>query len=140
MQVNLPPRYFSSLKSKWISILKDLLQEYIVSEIRQIYANSYYDDYLLNDEAGQNFIIDQMIYNNHEVNIDGNEMFVSNNNRDLIDEDEIKDYVESNTELKKYLKKILIKFYYKSIDINQISRIIWKEIESKYKEEFKDSK
>jgi hypothetical protein len=70
----------------------------------------------------KSFIIDQMVFNNHEILKNGEEILVSHNDENIINEQDIKDYIDSKPELEKYLKQLMWKFYYDNVDINEIYR------------------
>jgi len=111
-----------SLPSSMISEIKKEVIDYILDEIglaehilRYYFESSVYDIF-------RPFIIDQMIFNNHEVLKNGEEILVSHNNENIIDEQDIKDYIDSKPELEKYLKQLIWKFYYDNVDINEMYR------------------
>ena len=68
----------------------------------------------------KSFIVDQMIFNHHEIFKNGEEILVSHKNGEMITEKDIDNYIETNPKLKRYLKQLLVKFYYENIDFEEI--------------------
>ena len=117
IQINrpLPP-----LSSDISSEVKKQVIDYIIDQMNN--RGSVLDYYLDSSiyDTFKSFIIDQMIFNNYEVFKDGEEILVSYNNENIIDEQDVIDYVENNSELEKYLEQLLMTFYYENVDINGV--------------------
>jgi len=71
----------------------------------------------------RSFIIDQMIFSNYEIYSKGQEILVSHNNTTLVSDKDIKEYVENNKKLIKYLKILLMKYIYQTAQQN-VDRIV----------------
>ena len=117
-EINIKPSG-TSLSSEIINKIKTEVAEYLAYEVSHINnrtAVSYYLDSNIYDTL-YSFVVDQMIFTNHEVFKNGEETLVSHNNVDIIEEEDILDYIESNLELQSYLKQLLITFYSENVDI-----------------------
>lgn len=114
-----------SVKSKEnITIIREYLGELVYDEIKKMYNSSYLLDFYFTDpdtyDVLRNFIIDQMIFSNYEIYRNKEEILVSHNNRNLINKNHIKDYINENKNIQKYLKKLIIKFCYENINEREI--------------------
>jgi len=119
-----------SLSPEIVNSIKTIVVEFIVEQLK-FAANSYLkrtanivDYYLQSDvlDVFTSFITDQMIFNNYEVFKNGKEILVSHNNRNMIDEEDIRDYIESNPELQSYLRQLLYTFYQKNVDVGCLTK------------------
>jgi hypothetical protein len=119
-----------SLSPEIVNSIKTIVVEFIVEQLK-FAANSYLkrtanivDYYLQPDvlDVFTSFITDQMIFNNYEVFKNGNEILVSHNNRNMINEEDIRDYIESNPELQSYLRQLLYTFYQKNVDVGCLTK------------------
>jgi hypothetical protein len=120
MRVNKPKSLTYGISPEIISKIKD----YVVLRVIDTFESDGIDlDYLIEQyDVLKSFIIDQMIFNNHEIFKDGEEILLSYNNEDLIDEENIKEYLEINPNLKNYLYKLITKFYEENVDIDCLFR------------------
>jgi hypothetical protein len=110
----------NTIKDKVISYIKGLMTEF----------GQTYLDYLLdevdvpNGDSNYNivasFIIEQMIANNYELYYNGEEILLTNSNSNLVTREDIENYLEENTRLKKYLEKLTWGYYFDEIDINSL--------------------
>jgi len=119
-----------SLSPEIVNSIKTIVVEFIVEQLK-FAANSYLkrtanivDYYLQPDvlDVFTSFITDQMIFNNYEVFKNGKEILVSHNNRNMINEEDIRDYIESNPELQSYLRQLLYTFYQKNVDVGCLTK------------------
>ena len=120
IKVTPPDSFFSS------STIKDYIIPYITEEISDIYEIDIFS-FLSSTEIETilyPFIIDQMIFNNHELLINGEEVLVSYNNQNLVTDKDIEDYIDTNPEISKYLIKLVINFYYENIDFNKLFELV----------------
>jgi hypothetical protein len=104
-----------------INIIKDGIISYIKEEVRFFENYNFIDNYFDNSDVQnlfKSFIFDQMVFSHYSIARNGKEVLVSyNTNIDNITEEEIKEYIDSNATLKKYLKDLLYKFYFEHIDV-----------------------
>jgi hypothetical protein len=119
-----------SLSPEIVNSIKTIVVEFIVEQLK-FAANSYLkrtanivDYYFQPDvlDVFTSFITDQMIFNNYEVFKNGKEILVSHNNRNMINEEDIRDYIESNPELQSYLRQLLYTFYQKNVDVGCLTK------------------
>jgi hypothetical protein len=119
-----------SLSPEIVNSIKTIVVEFIVEQLK-FAANSYLkrtanivDYYFQPDvlDVFTSFITDQMIFNNYEVFKNGKEILVSHSNRNMINEEDIRDYIESNPELQSYLRQLLYTFYQKNVDIGCLTK------------------
>jgi len=128
IKVNTP--HVSSLSPEMINIIKDGIISYIKEEIRFFgeFSKDYnfIDNYFNNSDVQdlfKSFIFDQMVFSHYSIVRNGKEVLVSHNtNIDNITEEEIKEYIDSNATLKKYLKDLLYKFYFEHVDVPCITK------------------
>jgi hypothetical protein len=127
-----------SLPSFMIEIINDTIVNNIKGMLQR--EDSKYIDNFHQDgpvfELLSNFIIDQMILNNHEILKGKEEILVSNKTRNLVDENDIRDYLEENDNLNKYLERIIWTFYFNTVDIATVKREITNDIKEKYYDGF----
>jgi hypothetical protein len=122
------PKISSPLSEETKNIIKDRVVKYIKATIGDYNNLVLYD--LLDDtyisEGDSNydivasFIIKQMIANNYELYYDGEEILLTNSNSNLVTREDIENYLEENTTLKKYLEKITWEYYFDEINIDNI--------------------
>lgn len=103
------------VKDYIINYIKDNIL--IDSEIGDI-LDIYFDREIY--DITHNFISEQMIHNNYELYKNNDEILVSYNNRDIVDEDDIRNYIDEHPNLEKYLKKLIFNFYWSQIDISEL--------------------
>jgi len=119
-----------SLSPEIINKIRNLVVEFIADELK-FAANGYLKktsnivDYYFQPDVQDvftSFITDQMIFNNYEVFKNGKEILVSHNNRNMINEEDIRDYIESNPELQSYLRQLLYTFYQENVDVDCLTK------------------
>lgn len=103
------------VKDYIINYIKDNML--IDSEIGDI-LDIYFDREIY--DITHNFISEQMIHNNYELYKNNDEILVSYNNRDIVDEDDIRNYIDEHPNLEKYLKKLIFNFHWSQIDIYEL--------------------
>ena len=126
--------YTNEINKQVINILKNE----IITGFKDITDLTYYYFDFQSINIFKQFIIDQMIFNNYEVFKNGQEILVSYNNKNIINEKDIIDYINENHNLKKYLKQLLVKFYYENVEVNEIINAAIKQA-IKDKKDFKDA-
>jgi hypothetical protein len=124
IRVNAP--HVSSLSPEMINIIKDGIISYIKEEVRFSENYNFIDNYFDNSDVQdlfKSFIFDQMVFSHYSIARNGKEVLVSHNtNIDNITEEEIREYIDSNATLKKYLKDLLYKFYFEHVDISCLTK------------------
>ena len=117
-----------SLSRETLNIIKDKVISYVKDIIHDDY--SFFLNYLFDEvdvpggDSNYNvvasFIIDQMIANDYELYYNGEEILLNNSNSNLVTREDIENYLEENTRLKKYLEKITWEYYFDEININSL--------------------
>lgn len=117
----------SKLDSDNLNKLKDLISIEMKDIIEEdIHSLKYY--ILENDENFQQFVINDMIYNNFHFLYKNQEILLSHSNQHLLKESTILNYFKDNTELQNFLFKIILEYFFDDIDISKI----YKDIKDKY--------
>jgi hypothetical protein len=123
-EIKIQPIGAATLSPDILAAIKDDVISYITDELNGTIYNLldyYFDSYVI--DTFESFIIDQMIFNNHSITRNGKEILMSHNtNRDLITEEDIREYIDGNPSLQKYLKDIIYKFYIKHVDVECLTK------------------
>jgi len=104
--------------------IRDIVETSIIDYIINL-AKDWKDSvipYLIGLDVVQEFIKDQMIFSNQEIQVNGKEILLSPNNRNLIKMEDITEYLEQTPNLKRFLEKTLWSFYFDTIgsDFNKM--------------------
>ena len=103
---------------------RDIVETSIINYIIDLAEEWKYNviPYLVELDIVQEFIKDQMIFSNQEIQVNGKEILLSPNNRNFIKIKDIIEYLEQTPNLKKFLEKIFWSFYFDTIgsDFNKI--------------------
>jgi hypothetical protein len=106
------PKSYDSFDISIIDKIKNVLDKKIKEEIQSLSEDIDYIIFYYFENAIRYIVIEHMISNSYEITLDDNEFFVSYNNEELVDDDEIFDYIKNNFELYDFLKNSILKFYY----------------------------
>ena len=108
------------IKDRVISYIKEIIQEDGHTFLYYLLDEVYISDGDSNYDIVASFIIEQMIANDYELYHNGEEILLTNSNSNLVTREDIENYLEENTKLKKYLEKLTWEYYFNEIDINDL--------------------
>jgi hypothetical protein len=108
------------IKDRVIKYIKEIIQDYNNSVLYDLLDDTYISEGDSNYDIVSSFIIEQMIANNYELYHNGEEILLTNSNSNLVTKEDIENYLEENTRLKKYLEKISWKYYFDEINIDDL--------------------
>jgi hypothetical protein len=125
-----PPSIPNEIKEQ----IKNRIISFITDEIADQFQPEQIVQYFLENapDIFEPFIIDQMIFNNYEVFKNGEEILLSYNNQNIIDEQDIIDYINTKPDLQEYLSKILKEFYLENVEVDTIYKNVLKLAQESY--------
>jgi hypothetical protein len=130
IKINAPTDVSSFLTSDLSDQVKDVIVSYVV-ELAKDYNDAI--EYLLQIDVVEEFIKDQMIFSNQEIERNGREILLSPNNRNIIKLSDIKNYLENTPNLKNFLEKIFWDFYFDKVNFSGIYGFCIDRIKNWYK-------
>jgi hypothetical protein len=130
IKVNTPTDVSSFLTSDLLDQVKDIIISYIVDLAKY---ESDIIEYLLQIDIVEEFLKDQMIFSNQEIERNGREILLSPNNRNIIKLSDIKDYIENTPNLKNFLEKTFGDFYFDKVNFSGIYSFCIDQIKNWYK-------
>ena len=77
------------------------------------------------------FIREHMVVNHYEFEKDGKEIIASPLNVSTISDEDVLDYLNDNTELKRYINKVIWKAYFETVDIGDVRNKVFNYIKTK---------
>jgi hypothetical protein len=117
--------------------IKDEIIEYIIDLIN---TNDYYSSYIIyellseaNNSVLPQFIKDQMVFNNHEILRNGEEILLTFNNQNIVKTQDMIDYIDERPDLKNYLETLIWEFYFEYINFQYIYSECMKKATKEYK-------
>ena len=109
------PKSYDYFDISIIDNIKNVLDKKIKEEIQSLSEDIDSIIFYHFGNAMRYIVIEHMIANSYEITLDGNEFFVSYNNEELVDDDEIFNYIKNNFELYDFLKNTILKFHYEEM-------------------------
>lgn len=121
-----------SIPTAFINQVKDAINRHIVKLAKE-YEGEPSVEFVKDEKYGTHdaiidFIKEHMVVNHYEFEKDGKEIIASPLNVSTISDEDVLDYLESNTDLKRYLNKVIWKAYFETIDIDKIRNKVFKYI------------
>ena len=107
--------------------VKDAINRHILSNVKE-YTDENGNpvvEFIKDEKYGTHdaiidFIKEHMVVNHYEFEKDGKEIIASPLNVSTISDEDVLDYLNSNTDLKSYINKVIWKAYFEAVDIGDI--------------------
>ena len=107
--------------------VKDAINRHILSNVKE-YTDENGNpvvEFIKDEKYGTHdaiieFIKEHMVVNHYEFEKDGKEIIASPLNVSTINDEDVLDYLNSNTDLKSYINKVIWKAYFEAVDIGDI--------------------
>ena len=127
-----------SLPTGFMDDVKDTINRHIVSLVKE-YTDENGDpaaEFVKDEKYGTHdaiieFIREHMVVNHYEFEKDGKEIIASPLNVSTISDEDVLDYLNDNTELKRYINKVIWKSYFETVDIGDVRNKVFNYIKTK---------
>lgn len=127
------PTISNNLELKILDEIKDKVKNYIIDTIEdnKDAADNAIQELINLDKLS--FLKENMIEDNYEFSLDGEEILVSPSNIDSIGDEQIREYIEETPEIKKKLIDLFWEFYFENINYNKYVSMVLNEMKDHLK-------